>query len=224
MWSLCPVLSPSFLPHIRVLLLKGCGFSSKTMKCLTDSMGRGDLLNLEVLDLEKNRGGDEFLDVIGGVLRKDAVPQLKDLRLRGNTVSRFPTRKMMKFFQALRSAECPFCLHVSVDLDLSCMPEEIVRGVGAGMYPSLCSLTLVLIEGQLVSFLDSLIQAAEEPKFEVLDLFLRSPPSAGFSLLGEAIQGGRMKSLRRVRCSQSAGNYDDPTEAKITFFTALTQV
>uniref|UniRef100_A0A0G4GE00 Uncharacterized protein n=1 Tax=Chromera velia CCMP2878 TaxID=1169474 RepID=A0A0G4GE00_9ALVE len=188
--------------------------TDEAVKPLAESMGRGDLMNLEVLDLGGNCCWGRFLGDLGGALRADVVPHLRELSVtdaRGSDMvgSKEP---ITSFLSALSAPECPPSLQVRglrlTDGDLS---EEEVCAVGASKYRPLRTLDLSLPPTQVTPFLEEVVGAEEAPTYEVIDLCLHFLDAAneGLSLVGEAIQSGRFACVRKLW----VGDLHDPDGA-----------
>uniref|UniRef100_A0A0G4G8Q8 Uncharacterized protein n=1 Tax=Chromera velia CCMP2878 TaxID=1169474 RepID=A0A0G4G8Q8_9ALVE len=233
MEGLGSVLCLSSLPPLRDLLLRDCGLTDEAVKPLAESMGRGDLMNLEVLDLGGNscRGG--FLGDLGGALRADVVRHLRELNVTDARGSEAVGNKepVTSFLSALGAPECPPNLQVRglrlTDGDLS---EEEVRAVGASKYQPLRTLDLSLPSAQVTPFLEEVVGAEEAPTYEVLDLRLHflNAANEGLSLVGEAIQSGRFACVRKLwvgdlRDPDGAADPTDFVGGKTALFTSFSQ-
>uniref|UniRef100_A0A0G4GY55 Uncharacterized protein n=1 Tax=Chromera velia CCMP2878 TaxID=1169474 RepID=A0A0G4GY55_9ALVE len=134
MQVLSSVLCVSSLPSLHEILVRQCGLTDETVKPLTESMGRRDLPNLEVLDLGGNRFEGEILGDLGGALRVGGVPRLRGLRVDDARRTSLPVeRKFLEaFLGALSAPECPPDLCVrGLCLFSWSLNEEEVRALGA---------------------------------------------------------------------------------------------
>uniref|UniRef100_A0A0G4FA83 Uncharacterized protein n=1 Tax=Chromera velia CCMP2878 TaxID=1169474 RepID=A0A0G4FA83_9ALVE len=202
MQGLCSVLCVSSLPSLRELLVRKCGLTDEVVKPLTESMGRGDLPNLEVLDLGGNRFVGGFLGDLGGALRVGGVPLLRELRVNDAGNVRPVRRKTLEaFLGALSAPECPPDLRVrGVCLFYPSLNEEEVRALGACRYPSIRTRSLRLSPSQVTPFLQGMNSADKGPKYEMLDLHLCFQENANqeLRLVGDAIEGGHFCRVRKL--------------------------
>uniref|UniRef100_A0A0G4FT70 Uncharacterized protein n=1 Tax=Chromera velia CCMP2878 TaxID=1169474 RepID=A0A0G4FT70_9ALVE len=149
------------------------------------------------------------------------------------------------FLNGLKAPERPPHLYVCLDLRAESLDEETVRAVAAEHTPlSNLGLQLELRHHQVNAFLEALVGAAEAPKFGGLKLSLDWCPLAesghsdeeeineGLSLMGEAIQMGRLSSLQKIRLVNDFGGngWEDSDvgetvrEGKEAFLAALSRV
>uniref|UniRef100_A0A0G4HVJ3 Protein kinase domain-containing protein n=1 Tax=Chromera velia CCMP2878 TaxID=1169474 RepID=A0A0G4HVJ3_9ALVE len=200
MQGLSSVLCMSSLPSLREILVRECRLTDEAVKPLTESMGRRDLPNLEVLDLGGNCFEGRFLCDLGGALRAGGVPRLMELRVNDAWRTGLVERKFSEaFFGALSAPECPSDLCVrGVCLFPSC--EEEVRALGACRYPSMRTLGLRLSPNQVTPFLEEMKNADKGRKYEMLDLHLSFNENANqrLRLVGEAIEGGHFCCVRKL--------------------------
>uniref|UniRef100_A0A0G4H8Q7 Uncharacterized protein n=1 Tax=Chromera velia CCMP2878 TaxID=1169474 RepID=A0A0G4H8Q7_9ALVE len=170
--DLSSVLCVNNLPSLHVRLLRECGLEDADVRPLAGAIGKGDLENLEVLDLGGNACKGAFLGALGKALCSDAAPQLKALNVkdaRKGTVSN--KQAVTTFLGALSAPTCPPKLQVTglrvVPMDVQ---EAEVRALGACKDPSLRTLDLSLSAHQVVPFFQEVVGAGEGLKYEVLDL------------------------------------------------------
>uniref|UniRef100_A0A0G4GD91 Uncharacterized protein n=1 Tax=Chromera velia CCMP2878 TaxID=1169474 RepID=A0A0G4GD91_9ALVE len=233
MENLCSALCAGCFSDIRHLLLGGCNLSDEAVERLADCMERGGLLNLEILDLEQNDPcSGRFLGPLGSALRKDAVPRMRTLKLKmTRVVIQAITEGVGVFLRSLSAAECPSDLHVHIrDLVLRrlYLAEDDFRALAAGKHRPLRTLSLHLDNENIGTFFGQLIGAPRSPPFESLDLFLTSliretdiDSSNGLRLLSQAIQMGRLNSVRMLSVCVVGHTEEVGGAGKAALFTSL---
>uniref|UniRef100_A0A0G4GSK7 Uncharacterized protein n=1 Tax=Chromera velia CCMP2878 TaxID=1169474 RepID=A0A0G4GSK7_9ALVE len=131
-------LSVDSLPYVRHLVMAACGVSPEGWaEFFTKVVGEGHLRTLESICLERNAGLCSCLGAVGGFLRSDVVPCLKNLNLMteegiGDGVG------TEKFLSALSAPTGGPPLE-DVQVHLRNLNEKSVRALGAGQHSTLLS-------------------------------------------------------------------------------------
>uniref|UniRef100_A0A0G4GCJ3 Uncharacterized protein n=1 Tax=Chromera velia CCMP2878 TaxID=1169474 RepID=A0A0G4GCJ3_9ALVE len=115
MEQICAVLCVASLPCLRTLLMRHCLLNCTEIRRLTEVLGRGDLPHLETLDSEGNYfetilwaafQRESCLGELGKALRKDTVPSLRNLNLKGAGGLQ-EAEGLEAFLSVLEAPECP---------------------------------------------------------------------------------------------------------------------
>uniref|UniRef100_A0A0K6S5X8 Uncharacterized protein n=1 Tax=Chromera velia CCMP2878 TaxID=1169474 RepID=A0A0K6S5X8_9ALVE len=107
------VLCVASVPRLRELLLRDCLLGGSDVALPASVLGRGDLPNLESLDLQGNGiAGGSGLGDLGEVLRVECVPRLKNLNVMMRERGGWDPQAVSDFLAALRSDECPALEHL----------------------------------------------------------------------------------------------------------------
>uniref|UniRef100_A0A0G4GTY0 Uncharacterized protein n=1 Tax=Chromera velia CCMP2878 TaxID=1169474 RepID=A0A0G4GTY0_9ALVE len=243
---LCSVLSVSFLPCLRVLLLRNCAYAfhpainGHMLQRLANTLKERGLPNLETLDLESGSKpvGGRFLRAWGNCLRSGAVPNLQNLNLmfRISYFSPLDKEGVSEFLHSLYAPESPPFLDVSLQLDgLRCLGEEEVKGLAGGKFQSLRFLRLFLRYDEITKFLGELIDSAEHPAFESLELTLEfngAPQTKeedaevfdeGVKFIGAAIEKGRFDCVHKLRLSGNQWEGPDRVDGAVSLFASLSR-
>uniref|UniRef100_A0A0G4HBC9 Uncharacterized protein n=1 Tax=Chromera velia CCMP2878 TaxID=1169474 RepID=A0A0G4HBC9_9ALVE len=242
MEAVCSLLSLSCMPSLRVFLLRECGLHPSRGEQFASGLGRGDLPNLEVLDME----GNDFESALGcfakALCEGGTLAVLTDLNVfsESGVVS-----GVSEFLSALKSENCAQLRHVKVCFR-EVESEKELRALGEGLYPSVRTLSLESPPSKLVTFLKALLEssAREGDRGAVLDALdlsmdCDSPIEEGplcecLRLLGEGIRRGWLRFLRKLKIEREEGGPGEDgqagsvqilrgvfAEAKSEFFSAL---
>uniref|UniRef100_A0A0G4F1V7 Uncharacterized protein n=1 Tax=Chromera velia CCMP2878 TaxID=1169474 RepID=A0A0G4F1V7_9ALVE len=216
--AVCSVLSVSSLPCLRVLFLRGCRLGDSHVQQLCAVLGRGDVPNLESLNLEGNLKFPEStgLDCLVRALRVDSLPHLKNLNV--ITEGGFCGTNMASFFlSSLKSEQCPPLENVSISLNHDAR-EDVLCALGGGQSPFVRTLSLGLPPSLLVTFLKAVLdsqaknEGVEGGPFEDVDIRMTAEVWVGdetqiqalcecLRLLGEGIRRGWLGFLKKVQAS-----------------------
>uniref|UniRef100_A0A0G4I7Y8 Uncharacterized protein n=1 Tax=Chromera velia CCMP2878 TaxID=1169474 RepID=A0A0G4I7Y8_9ALVE len=133
--KLCSVLDAGSLKSLRMLLLKGSLASQYAVRPIADSMRKGSLPNLEVLDLTRSpwSGGwrGDVLQLFEGALHVGLVPRLRELNL--GVLGKGGDREVVRgFLSSLNATECPPSLQVSMEVGPCSMDAPELCELGAG--------------------------------------------------------------------------------------------
>uniref|UniRef100_A0A0G4H9S5 Uncharacterized protein n=1 Tax=Chromera velia CCMP2878 TaxID=1169474 RepID=A0A0G4H9S5_9ALVE len=220
-WPICSVLRVGALPNLRVLLLRHCGIISPHILQLAPVLEGGHLPNLETLDLEGNHLYDVSLGLLTQAVCVKALPRLKNLNLMSQVSM---SQRLSDFLEALSpSATRPPLEKVAAHLKVN--SEVILGAIAGGHYDVLRVLRLHISSPRGLSlFLREL-----SVSFEVLDLdwglrSIRHTPSEvgcaevreALSLLGEALGGGRLNFLRKLKVGVSMTGLDEEERGVVT--------
>uniref|UniRef100_A0A0G4GGD7 Uncharacterized protein n=1 Tax=Chromera velia CCMP2878 TaxID=1169474 RepID=A0A0G4GGD7_9ALVE len=229
MHLLCPALTIASLPSLRPLLLRNCGLYHHHISRLMKVVERGDLLNLETLDLGENFGdpSGSHLMTLARALRAGTVPHLRYLNVLAKPCNRqyFGTASETlesEFLAMLSCRQCPAL--ESVGLQFGDLEGLTFRALLGGQYDKVHCLGLDLGLRGLTAFLSQLPEGSDPLPFESVDLsvFVSDDGSEALVQLGEALQKGPLGCLGKLKFQQQPFGVDDPVaDGKMSFFSSL---
>uniref|UniRef100_A0A0G4GR64 Uncharacterized protein n=1 Tax=Chromera velia CCMP2878 TaxID=1169474 RepID=A0A0G4GR64_9ALVE len=152
MVTLCSVLFVALLPCLRVLLLRVCGLrDSPYIEELAGVLKKGNLLNLETLDVQGNSVG---LVPLNQALRVSAVPHLKNLSVTIKSRLGGPYCVSV-FLQALGDEKCPPV--ENVQLEANHLSERQMRALWDGRFACIRTVVLDFSSSGMSKFLKGLL-------------------------------------------------------------------